>query len=362
VLIAAASWKWIEEPFRKPFPARATLPLGLAAAATVAAIAFGVVAANGFPGRIDPRLAALTSFKAMWDWNCPHAARPLDIDCAVGADWDSAAAKGVIWGDSHAEHLLPLLDLAGRGSGRAIALFGDCPPIYYDGGLRRVIAGYPSYDAECTAQRARYLGLLRSSPELEFVFVASRWSAYLADTYRNEGDARSVARGLDLLKEALGEFVAEIAPLGRTTVLLGEVPQLGFDPIPCVILEHVKEERVRLWRDDREVARCEAMTASIPRASVLQRLSATNEVLRSIAAKNAGVLAFFPTEKMCKPDCITSVRDEFLYRDGNHLRRNLSAPALEELVTLFGLRGLLQGLGGHAGEQGILRRAPKDRG
>ena len=49
-----------------------------------------------------------------------------DIDCAVGADWRTAAGRGVVWGDSHAEHLLPLLDLAGRKSGRAIALFCDC--------------------------------------------------------------------------------------------------------------------------------------------------------------------------------------------------------------------------------------------
>jgi peptidoglycan/LPS O-acetylase OafA/YrhL len=361
VLLAAAAWKWIEEPLRRPFPARAVLPLGLAAAGAVAAVALGIVAAKGFPGRIDPKLAALTSLQTMWDWNCPHAAKPLAVDCAVGADWEGAAARGVIWGDSHAEHLLPLIDLAGRESGRAIALFGDCPPIYYEGGLKRVIAGYPRYDADCTAQRQRYLGLIKSSADLEFVLVAARWSAFVADTYRNEGEPRSVAHGLKLLGEGLDEFLAEIAPLRRTVVLLGEMPQLGFDPIPCVILEQIDRERV-LWRDRGELARCAPMTASIPREKFLQRLSGTNEVLRSVAARHAGVKAFFPTDRMCRGDCITSVGDEFLFRDGNHLRRNLSAPALEQLVALLGLRDLLQGLGGHAGEQGNSRRAPKSGG
>ena len=348
MLLAFASWRWIEEPFRRPFPAKAILPVGLAAAASVAAIGLGVVAANGFPGRIDPKLAALASLETMWDWSCPHAARPLAVDCAVGADWERAAAKGVIWGDSHAEHVLPLIDLAGRGSNRAIALFGDCPPIYYEGGLKRVIAGYPRYDADCTAQRERYLGLIKASPDLEFVLVASRWSAYLADMYRNEGDARSVARGLELLGEGLSEFLIEIAPLRRTVVLLGEMPQLGFDPIPCVILEQIYRERVQLWRDRGELARCAAMTESIPREKLLQRLSDTNEVLRSVAASHPGVIAFFPTDRMCRGDCITTIGDEFLFRDGNHLRRNLSAPALEAFVRLLGLRELLQGLGGDA--------------
>ena len=102
--------------------------------------------------------------------------------------------------------------------------------------------------------------MLKSSPEIEFVILAARWSAYLAVTYRNEGDGRSEPRGLELLKEGLEEFVAEIAPLGRRIILLGEMPQMGFDPIPCVILESV-----RLWRDQSERGRCRAMTASIPR-------------------------------------------------------------------------------------------------
>src|SRR5947209_839268 len=141
-----------------------------------------------------------------------------------------------------------------------------------------------------------------SSPEIEFVFLAARWSSYLSISYRNEGEPRSVPRGLELLKEGLEEFVAEIAPLGRRIILLGEMPQMGFDPIPCVILESLE-----LWRDQGERARCQAMTASIPRSSFLERQSATNEVLRSVAARHPGVFAFFPTDKMCKPDCITSI-------------------------------------------------------
>jgi hypothetical protein len=51
---------------------------------------------------------------------------------------------------------------------------------------------------------------------------------------------------------------------------------------------------------------------------------------------------------MCRPDCITSIGGEFLYRDGNHLRRNISAEGVEKFVTLLGLPELLRGLGGHA--------------
>ena len=184
----------------------------------------------------------------MWDWDCPHNPGLPAVDCSVGADWRTAASHGVVWGDSHAEHLLPLLDLAGRETGSAIALFGDCPPIFYQGGLRRFIPASPDYDASC-ALRPQFFDVLRSSPDISFIILAARWSAYLPDTYRNPGDARSPARGLELLKEGLEEFVAESAPLGRRLVLMGEMPQMLLDPIPCVLLQDV-----HLWRDRSELA------------------------------------------------------------------------------------------------------------
>jgi peptidoglycan/LPS O-acetylase OafA/YrhL len=351
VLVAFASWKWVEQPFRKPFPSKTTLRFGLAAAAVVAAVTFGVAAKNGFPERIDPRLEVLGSLKTMWDWDCPYKG-PLDIACSVGAERGAAAGMGVVWGDSHAEHLLPLLDLAGRESGRSIALFGDCPPIFYQGGLKRYIPASPEYDSSCV-DRAHFLDVIKASPEIEFVILAARWSAYLAVTYRNEGDARSVPRGLELLKEGLEEFVAEMAPLGRKVILLGEMPQMGFDPIPCALLRGIY-----LWRDQSERAHCQATTASIPRSSFEERQSATNEILRGVAARHSDVFAFFPTDKMCDPDCITAIGGEFLFRDSSHLRRNLSADALEKLATLLGLPDLLRGLGGHAQELALPRRAP----
>jgi peptidoglycan/LPS O-acetylase OafA/YrhL len=355
VLFAFASWKWVEQPFRKPFPVKATLPLGLAAAAAVAALTFAIAAKDGFPARIDPRLEALTSLKTMWDWSCPSAAGPLEMNCTVGADWGTAAGMGVVWGDSHAEHLLPLLDLAGRKTGRSITLFGDCPPIFYKEGLKRYIPASPEYDSSCV-ERAHFIDVLKSSPEIEFVILAARWSAYLLVSYRNEGDPRSVPRGLQLLNEGLEEFVTEMAPLGRKIILLGEMPQMGFDPIPCVLLEGIY-----LWRDQGERERCRAMTASIPRSSFEERQSATNAILRSVAAGHPNVSAVFPTDQMCKPDCITSIGGEFLFRDSSHLRRNLSADAVESIVTLVGLAELSRGLGGRAQELATARRAPSGK-
>ncbi|MEA2989456.1 MAG: hypothetical protein QOG83_2167, partial [Alphaproteobacteria bacterium] len=113
----------------------------------------------------------------------------------------------------------------------------------------------------------------------------------------------------------------------------------------CVILESIYREGIRLWRDPSERGRCQAVSASIPRSGFEERLSATNEVLASVAASHPDVLAFLPTDTMCKPDCITSIEGEFLFRDSNHLRRNLSVDTLDRFVTLLGLPDLLLRLG-----------------
>jgi hypothetical protein len=348
LILATASWRWIEEPFRKPRAGASTISLGLAAAAAVAGLAALVVAADGFPARIGPRVAALASFERMWDYRCRETQGPFGTDCAVGAPWQRAAARGVVWGDSHAEHLLPLLDAAGRKADRAVALLGDCPAIYHDGGLKRVVAGYPDYDAACTGARARYLDLINGANRIGFVLIAARWSAYLAETYREPGEARSLAHGLALFDQGLEELVAALAPSGTTIVLLGEMPQMGFDPIPCVILDAIARDRVALWRDPRERARCAAATAAIPRKTMRARLAAPNAVLEAVAARHPGrVLTFFPTDAMCGDgDCITQARGEFLFRDGNHLRRNLSAEATAEFAEVLGLPELLGRLGG----------------
>jgi peptidoglycan/LPS O-acetylase OafA/YrhL len=347
LLVATASWAWIEEPFRKPRAPATTIPLGLAAAAAVAGLASLVVAADGFPARISPRVTALASFEGMWDYRCRETPGPFGTDCAVGAPWETAAARGVVWGDSHAEHLLPLLDVAGRKADRALALFGDCPAIYYEGGLKRVVAGYPHYDDACTAQRARYLDLINGASRIDFVLFAARWSAYLADTYREDGEPHSLAHGLALFEEGLDELVAALAPSGAKIVLMGEMPQMGFDPIPCVILQSIARDHINLWRDPRERARCAAATAAIPEKAMLARLAGPNAALKAVAARHPGrVLAFLPTDAMCADgDCITSVRGEFLYRDGNHLRRNLTGEAMEEFADLLGLPELLRRLG-----------------
>ena len=80
----------------------------------------------------------------------------------------------------------------------------------------------------------------------------------------------------------------------------------------------------------------------------MERQAATNAVLRSVAAGHPDVVAVFPTDQMCRPDCITSIGGEFLFRDSSHLRRNISREGVEKFVTLLRLPDLLRSLGGQA--------------
>src|SRR6266481_1825530 len=115
-LVAAwLSWKFIEQPFRRksvrPIP---VIAVSLSAAFMVALGGYVVVTNQGFPSRMPASLARLSDRTAMWfGFQCPYSATSIGTNCVVGAPWDTAPARGLLWGDSHASHLLPYLDVAG---------------------------------------------------------------------------------------------------------------------------------------------------------------------------------------------------------------------------------------------------------
>ena len=130
LLVAWLSWKFIEQPFRRksadPVP---VIALSLCAAFLVALGGFGIATNQGFPSRMPAALARLSDRTTMWfGFKCPYSAKSIGSDCVVGAPWNTAVARGLLWGDSHSSHLLPYLDAAGKQTNRAIALRNGCTP------------------------------------------------------------------------------------------------------------------------------------------------------------------------------------------------------------------------------------------
>jgi peptidoglycan/LPS O-acetylase OafA/YrhL len=178
LLLAWASWRFIERPFRGhgTFATRRgalTAAGGLMAGGL--AVAAVVIASGGAPSRFSP--AALQTLSIAAD-------RPSFADCArlrpanpaaghvcpIGAP---GAADFAVWGDSHATALAPAFDVAARAGGRSGALLRrrGCPPLL---GLSQTRAPYDN----CPDFTKAALAHLDAHPGIRTVILVGRWALY----------------------------------------------------------------------------------------------------------------------------------------------------------------------------------------
>jgi SGNH domain (fused to AT3 domains) len=194
----------------------------------------------------------------------------------------------------------------------------------------------------CAADRAAGINLLRRFPEIEFVIFASRWPGFL-DMLETDNDPepRSVAHGLDLIREEMQAAIDEIRAMGKQILLVEGIPVFDYDPIPCA-----SSKGSPLWRNAGRV--CANPVASLPLSSAANQF-ALSRVYDELASKNDGVFSISLSRPMCASgSCLTYLDGEFLFRDPHHLRRDLSPELTAKLSKLLGLDQALARLGGNA--------------
>jgi len=341
VLAAWLSFAFIEQPFRRPvFVRRAVFATAAAAGMTLAIAAATIVWMQGFPDRIAVDFKALGDRKLTWMWPCPQDVRlglpPPDEpnvrhSCVVGADWHSAQLHAVLWGDSNAQHLMPLLDVAGRQANAAIAVANRCPAIIHRDVVKRYLSFVPpEYNEMCSIHRDAVVGFLRNRADIQLVILASAWSNLPDELYDTDPNHRSVEGGLRLLRAGLDSVLADVAAGGRSVVVFADVPFVPLkDPAACGFglprrgctadLDH----RVRQYLD----------ASQMP----------THDLLRKAAAAQANVIFYAPEDYLCDPQsCRVEVHGEFIYQDATHFRRNMTEPVRRNLADLMHLRDLLR--------------------
>ena len=332
--LSALSWRFIEQPARRIRVGSATVLTGaLIAAATVAAVLVPVLWTGGFPSRLPADALALGSKAEMWDWKCP-----LSIDlgmlvypnttgsvpsCALGANWKTAHHRAIVWGDSIAESIEPLLDVAGRQERVAIAFMPACLVITNQGAPRRIMPSGPEYDKWCDAARTRVLAILSAHPEIDLVLMSTSWSFAPGLL-----DWRSLPNGTELMKAGLDGLLSDMEAAGRRTLIVGDIPAfLGPDPTSCVMALHALP-RMPCPRDPE----------FIPRSTIPFETSA-HAALKEVAAAHAHATVIDPLDFLCDDvRCRTYVAGEFIYRDAVHLRRNLRPETISALAELFQFR------------------------
>ena len=243
VVLAWASWRFVEQPFRKRGGAReARRSLGLAAVATgLLAVCAGVaVASQGLIGRKPNPDPALTRFvaaagaKAPAIPGCPLDASGFAAPCMAVAP-PSQRRTIALFGDSHAKALVPAFAAAAQATNAGL-VYGS------NGGCPGLIGGYVvngNVEPEVCAQLAQD-ELARARREgVRVVYLASRWTLYtdgdplhpgqrylLSTTPHPFRPTREDSRAA--LAQVLRQTVDAYRAVGIEVVLVGQVPQQGF--------------------------------------------------------------------------------------------------------------------------------------
>jgi len=345
------SWRFIEERSR-----HAKAPLSkiflYATCAVVGMLAVpGIIYAfKGFPDRISVEARSIADSDLMWGWDCAESIRPFadssEPYCVVGAEWAGASTRAIIWGDSHSLHWAPAFHALGAERNIAFLIAPlECPPYLNSDFVKEDYPKFPRFTENCTINHRKTVNWLNAQPDVSLIIMTAAWSGHVRMLYAateslgSTNDQplidRPVGQGGDLSASALRQTLALLDLHDKRVLLLGDVPRPNRNLNECAF-----NELSSLLR-----ARCTLPYEYLDAQRVREWQGSSNQVLERVALEFAQVEAIIPTSTLCDDaKCPTYLNGELLYKDTNHLRRNLHADTQRELAIKIGLADFLDSL------------------
>lgn len=317
VVIAFLSWRFVEQPVRRMNDIRAGMVFQTALATLALGCAVGLLVrgSGGFPSRMEPQVIALdaaTRSMARLPRHCTGSAPARRHTlCLLGARRDLPPTF-LLWGDSHANALMPAFDRAGVELGLVgrIASYPACPALL---GVDRLDQP-PSHD--CSAFNDAVLGALRAMPSVRTVFLVSRWG-FCATGVRTEGgppchlgsdqeQSRPLESTQSLFTQSLRTTVATLTGMGRTVVLVAPTPEFHSNVPETLARAALFGGPPNLALSERDYVR-------------RQRLVLRDFIL---LRDRFAVRLIYPHRILCRGGhCRTTVHGTPLYADDDHLSR-----------------------------------------
>jgi peptidoglycan/LPS O-acetylase OafA/YrhL len=297
--LAYLSWRFVEQPFRRPNPA-ITQPRLLAGGVTAivlfAAMGAAGMAFKGFPSRAGDFVEEKVAGHDHWhQGKCflsdnPDYRRWKAEDCTLTG---GSGPEALLWGDSFAAHYIPGIEANAGHIPEKVLVYSaaGCPPI---------ISYYSYARPRCTEFNANALKLIKERG-IRTVILSSRWT-----------DLQS--RGLGQLKSTLDA----LAGLGVDVYVIGQSPQFSVD---VQVIAYSKGSRDPDAVDKWTVFFDPAINAALK--------------------DQAGAAKFInPLSYLCEgPMCPYRKKGEYLYEDAEHFSVLGSREAVAAYFPLVGAAG-----------------------
>ncbi len=330
LVMAWLSYRFVERPFRAAPPHG--LGRGPVFAFSAAAIAvLGIFGewlhdTDGVPQRLSRETARIANVAQDRNPRMKDCMGRLPESglCSVGAASEVGnGANFLLWGDSHADMLMPGIALA-AGSARRRGLAAThigCPPLI---GVQSTVNGLP-----CTQFKTAVWSWLDQRKDIDLVIIGARWAFFVEGTrFGGESGAGVELRWLgnvadrppsvdnaELVEAALTDVVDRLVASGRQVVLIGPVPEVGR-PLP---LDTARRALMGL-----------EMPAALPAAIFKARGGRSEAILMRIAGRSPQVRYLPMSDLFCDAEqCSAHAQDGTpLYYDDDHLTRTAAETLL----------------------------------
>jgi peptidoglycan/LPS O-acetylase OafA/YrhL len=316
-LLAWATYRWIELPSRA-WVASKTVVTGL----SVALLLLGCLGFATYRWSSTPAQPALSQHptnkpvdaKATpnTDALCKQILPQLgDVECHSTSD--NTSAQVALVGDSHASHTyLGLAEALPSSSGLINLACGGCLP------LHGVTGSAGTQSLKKSQQMEKMLDWITASKEVKVVILAARGPMYITgkgykETRKNiklsllaHPEERDPA---EVFKQGLRSTLSQLQSAGKRTIVLLDVPELGFDPKSCLTVRP-------LTLHERKVK----ATCAVPRAAFDERNAGYRQLVQEAARGFTQVAVFDAAAPFCDAQWCWGMRgDVVYYSDNNHL-------------------------------------------
>ena len=335
VLLAIASWRFVERPFRTGPSSDVARSLWRYGALSAAGVVGGL--ALVYTGGLErfARADVVRVEQARLDTNRLSGAclRLQAVSGALPGDECVAGASGtepqvVVWGDSHADALAPaIVERSARGGSSAYQLtMLACPPL-----VGATVMNDQADYTTCNNFNAQAMTHIVSQPGLRTVVLAARWTLYTQNarfgsddtgppTYLVDDTDRepSVRNSVRVFEAALAATIDRLERAGKQVVLIGSVPPIGTNVPSCL---------ARNLMPFSSVVDCGGASGD-----AVQRLAPLDLRLEQLARPHPSVCVYRPMSALCQGQhCLVQNGSDIFYADDDHL-------------TVRGARFMLQGL------------------
>ncbi len=321
-LLAEITYRFVERPIRSPaqrLPRTTRRVLVSSAAALSASIIVGAAlkATKGWPARLDGETRAVYEALSQGNPRRPYCdgydnAFRNDASCNFGvAKPQGASFDIVVFGDSNADHWVPMLeDYARRNnlSGRQVTQ-SACGPV--------LGSDHPHFsrsrNQDCATYHQTVVDFLERNPGTKIVVLAGNWSAYDTKLRRNGVDLGKAAEAAadkaaepGTLKWFIAATLAHVRSRGPDVLVIASIPHIPHFAPRCVA------EGLKTGAGTRH--------CGMKRAEADSQIKVPTKIFDELAATSKGVFVLKPAELICsKTECDPVLDGTLLYRDLGHL-------------------------------------------